>query len=406
MKKIHLTSLIYLFALFFSNNYLQAQNFAKGYILQNSKDTLKGYLEDLKANQKSQIVHFKTNLAQKEVIIYNPETIKGYGYDSTDVYLSIEVEFSSEIRKKVFCKELIKGYMSLFATTSPLNGRDVFIIQKNAGDFATLFMNKMQDMEVFNSGYLKAVLADCKETKSKFSNGRLYQYTEEDIIMLIQSYNTCMQNNPTNAIGTTNQQSSQTAQIIRKPLPKVKLQVGLLVGVNFTQTNILSPSKLFGIESLPFAPSYLVGGFANFSGKKKFALQAEIFYEKRAVRIDQFSPNNFTKVTINSNTGYLNIVILPRLTFKPIYIESGLGLSVNASFGTASMAIQSTATSNYEVVFLSTTNVAFLAGIGVNLKVGKLNISPKLRYQRVGNNVESLENITEHTIQGLLCIGI
>src|SRR6478736_5043248 len=105
-------ALIGLITLFFSVS-LQGQNdFRPGYIIKSSGDTLKGWVAYREGQSQYTECHYKPTAKESESISYQPQELKGYGFDKEGNYLVRPFTVKDQ-EEMVFAKILAHGKLNL-----------------------------------------------------------------------------------------------------------------------------------------------------------------------------------------------------------------------------------------------------------------------------------------------------
>jgi len=161
MKRFIPTFLI-LFCFFISIN--AQENYSPGYIITNTYDTLRGYINYKTDIQNAKVCHFKTNLNDKEQF-FLPGQIAGYRF--TDVgrfYVTKSVTIKDSART-VFLEYLVKGIMNLYYYTEKSDASsDIYF------NHFYFFENENGEMNFITKGPDKVIVIDNGSLKNREDN--------------------------------------------------------------------------------------------------------------------------------------------------------------------------------------------------------------------------------------------
>lgn len=373
---------------------IYSQNdFRRGFIITNQKDTVFGlvnYHEGLKSYQSCDFKEAGT----QNTISYSPENIPGYGYTNDKYFESRNIEIGSNYSKVVFLEVIVKGLVSLYKF------QNTFFIEKENSGFYKL-TNETEEKIVDGAKYLKQsnkylgilqmLLYDCSEISSKIGKSDL---TEKSMSNLVVGYNKC-----------------KNAHFVIFKMRKswVKFIPGLIVGMN---------NSKIGFTTTPSHNEQLVGKFersvspeVGFSIdllspriNERFSFHVEAIYFRPEYYLFNIKENDYTinrnYVTINLND--LNIPVGLRYTFpeKRITPYFNLGVSNVFHIKSGSTWIQEAETKNvYHVVNTSeqealkmkVNEVGYWAGVGVTKSVNnKISCFLEVRYDHTDGIVDRI----------------
>lgn len=122
-------------------------NYHPGYVLKNNGDTLKGFINYREWHQNPKLIDFKVNKTDKEVLIFNPQSIREFQITGLETYVSYtgfismnQTNFSNLPEKldttlksdTIFLKQLALGnHLSLYKYTDDIKTR-FFVAETNA----------------------------------------------------------------------------------------------------------------------------------------------------------------------------------------------------------------------------------------------------------------------------------
>ncbi|MEQ8238363.1 MAG: hypothetical protein RIA69_04080 [Cyclobacteriaceae bacterium] len=178
------------------------KDFRKGYVIENSTDTLRGYI-DLRSNlDNSQECVFKAS-EEGEIIVYSPKEIQSYRLGNEKYYVSKEVTIG-ETHSTVFLEYLVDGISDLFYLKLP---REAFYFLEGEDGSLLRLSNDTKIVTQREEGYfgdqvsysgksnqyrriLMSTFRDSPETIEKIQNTA---FTHEGLIKITKDYheNTC-----------------------------------------------------------------------------------------------------------------------------------------------------------------------------------------------------------------------
>lgn len=396
MKK----TLLLLIALTGTQIIFSQNDFRRGFIITNQKDTVFGlvnYREGLKSYQSCDFKEAGT----QNTISYSPENIPGYGYTNNKYFESRNIEIDSNNSKVVFLEVIVKGLVSLYKF------QNTFFIEKENSGFYKL-TNETKEKIVDGAKYLKQsnkylgilqmLLFDCSEISSKVDKSEL---NERSLTTLVIEYNKC---------------KNADFKTYKVGKSWVKFIPGIVVGIN--------DSKL-GFTTKPSTNEHLVGKFersvspeVGFSIdilspriNERIAFHVEATYFRSEYYLFNITENDYTinrnYVTINSQD--LNIPIGLRYTFpeKRFTPYFNFGISNTFHIKSSSYWILEAQTKNVVYTFNNTyhvvntseqealkmkfNEVGFWTGAGVMKSItSKISCFLEIRYEHTDGIVDRI----------------
>jgi hypothetical protein len=131
MKAILFSIFLFLPILIFGQS-----NYYKGYIVKNTGDTIKGYINYLDWSYSPKIIDFKKNVDDKEIVKYSPKEIKSFQINEYEDYISYTGKISS-------AKNVFPNYPTSLDTSRNLE--TVFLEKLASGKNITLYFNGQPD---------------------------------------------------------------------------------------------------------------------------------------------------------------------------------------------------------------------------------------------------------------------
>jgi len=152
----HLTpTILILFCFLFSIN--AQENYSPGYIITNTYDTIRGYIDYKTDIQNAKVCHFKTNLNDEEKS-FLPGQIAGYRFtDAGRFYVTKSVKIKDSART-VFLEYLVKGIMNLYYYTegsdasTDVNYNKYYFFENEKGEMNSITKGPDKIIEIDNGG--------------------------------------------------------------------------------------------------------------------------------------------------------------------------------------------------------------------------------------------------------------
>lgn len=249
-------------------NFVYSQNdFRKGYVVLATGDTLRGWVDYREGDKAFSSCSFKSNPDQS-LLVYEPGSILGYGFENDKVYQSREVLIMGQSKKLVFLEVIVRGRISLFMFEK------TFFIEKSGSEIQQLINEtetdivnglRVQREKNQHIGVLNSLMSDCD---GLMSGKRKINLEEGTLTKLVESYNRC---------------KGEPGIVYKDVKPWKKLTVGVNAGVNLSQ---LSFGAYRGYE-------YLEG---DFEVSKSFMV---------GLSLDALSPRLSERVSVHANIFYL-----------------------------------------------------------------------------------------------------
>jgi hypothetical protein len=280
MKK----TLLLTFALLSGYSCILAQQFNEqpGFIVTTTGDTLKGFIKDRDAIEKT--VQFRVDNASNGTT-YAPNQVHSFGFNNGSFYHSVEFPATDSTIEQQFIQCLVDGYLSLYRRNR------VFYLSKNKGALVKMEKNDVIDQSRLREDkryqkVLEYLTADCPSVAAEV---RRTDFNTESLSNLVAAYNTC-----------------KTGVAGNSKIPRKKWyipQLGAKAGVTLTQFDIKGNATL-GLYKFNPEINYSGGLIFNFNLNNKFSFQPEVL------------------VTSKSSTGSRTIFNVTRTyTFDLLYLQ-------------------------------------------------------------------------------------
>ena len=187
MKRIFLLLLIVIYI----NTAFSQSNYKEGYIIEESGDTLEGYINDKRDVINNYKCYFKKELESK-VTEYFPSDIQGFRFVDGKVYISkyIKEDF---LPKKIFLEYLVKGYMSLYYSFDGYKGH--YYAQMEGEEVKELIIEKYEiyiDGQPYNKTdrkYIPTLLMMTKDNRELQAEINSARFNHEDLLNITKKYN-------------------------------------------------------------------------------------------------------------------------------------------------------------------------------------------------------------------------
>jgi len=185
-------------------------NYHAGYVLKNSGDTLKGYINYREWVQSPKTIDFKANKNDKNEIEFTPQTIKGFQIDGMETYISYSGIISTnkitfpdlpegldtgKEQSTIFLKQVTTGkYITLYYNGDELKTR-LFIAEKNAIPVELNYYvyygddKKVINSHVYNGQLLLYINKFCPDNNKLISDAEKVKYEEVYLEPLIDEIN-------------------------------------------------------------------------------------------------------------------------------------------------------------------------------------------------------------------------
>ncbi|MDN3641854.1 outer membrane beta-barrel protein [Lutimonas halocynthiae] len=378
MKRISL--IIFIWVALYQNIYSQ-NDFRKGYIITNEKDTINGLVDYREGNTKYKTCYFKLD-ENEDLTNYDSNQILGYRYIDDKVFVSKEVTKENNAKGNGFFEILTRGNVLLYRYFG------TFYIQKEDEKLHEL-TNEPVKYYIDGKEYIKNsnrhiavlsyLLSDCPSIKDKISK---VKYSERQLTELIEAYNKC---------------SGQASISFKEGKPWFKTHFGLSIGYNFSKLNFSSDlnNTEYLTSGFDYANSIMPGLYFDFLSPR--------IHERIAVHVGlaYLSSTYTSNSKIESYTNERNYITMDLeqlkipLGFKYVFSEKNitpyinLGISSTIILESSFSWIQELENNNVvqtydrESIFIDDNQLGFWGGIGIKKSIkNKLSGFIEMRYER------------------------
>ena len=350
-------------SVYFVSNQLVAQNnFTPGYIISNTNDTIRGYIQQFTSGPT--ICNFKKS-TEGPAIAYTPIDISAYRFDDDGkFFVSKEAPLESG-NKILFLEFLIKGKASIYFMRDNM---EHYFIETEKDELIEL-SESPQILENSNGvkwikqprykGKLKYILSDCPEITSKIETLSLQS---KELINLAKDYHAKVCD------------SEQCIVFERKSKP-VKIRTRIEAGIGFNQfrnqithTNF-SPGALiackfdfenllFSAERTTFQTGLILQHYSNYT-RYRAEKDSWVWNYRRA---------DTTKVTIN--TLAIKIPLIINYTFPLGKVKPYIGGGIMNSFAKSSSTEIIRKFPLYQIGLVGTTGASYTLNNAHKLNIG------------------------------------
>jgi len=192
-------TILVLFCFLFSIN--AQENYSSGYIITNTYDTIRGYIDYKTDIQNAKVCHFKPNLNDKEQS-FLPGQIAGYRFtDEGRFYVTKSVTIKDSTCT-VFLEYLVKGIMNLYYYTegsdasTDVNYNNYYFFENENGEMNSITKGPDEIIEIDNGclknrednkykGMLRYIFRDCEPVGSEALQSK---FKQESMVELTKDY--------------------------------------------------------------------------------------------------------------------------------------------------------------------------------------------------------------------------
>jgi len=321
MKVTQLIIIAIFFSCFFSVTSLKAEDkYSSGFIITNSNDTVRGFLQASNNNAYAKC-YFKKDLADKAVE-YLPGNILAYRFDDGGrFYISKEAPLESG-NKMFFLEYLIKGKARVYFMRDDM---DHYFMETDNKKILELSeqpkLIKLENgityyKEAQYKGRLKYMLSDCPEILSEIDHSSL---KPASMINLAKDYHNRVCN-------------SEQCTIYERKIKPVKVQISIVGGVAFSKFEIEQSHTNTSMEGL-------IGckfEFENlFFSSKRSTIQLGLIFQNYS-NYTMYDENNVNTIQYalksNLNTVAVRIPIIYKYTFSLQKIRPYIGAGLTNAF--------------------------------------------------------------------------
>lgn len=334
IKTIRLKQCVLLVAIFSSQLVISQENYLPGYVINNEKDTLYGFVDYRNWSVNPSQIMFKLEINDKPALL-KPVDIIEFKVDK-EIYVSgiINAEVSSLQTDKlnenpqleisvdtIFLQTLFEGPKSLYYYKSD-SGRENFYVRKN--DTFDLLVYKK---------YLKQQDSKSLIIENKKYIGQLILYFNEGENMNTKIKNTLYNQNSLISLFQYYYKSSLSEIRFQKNIEKIKIDFGLMGGLTLTSCEFNSLAFPYLVKadyntSFNFSPGISVNLILP-RNQGKWSINNEILFSKYKIHgsyTDFSDANNYSITTAEIGYSYLKLNNMIRFKY-PIGV---LSVFVNA----------------------------------------------------------------------------
>jgi len=315
---MHTKKLLLLFLVFvFPVTIYSQSDYRKAILVNNTSDTLNGFIQYNSLKQLSQKIYFKKDFNSVDAIEYSPSQIKEFVFVGwNEKYRSI----TSKESKPIFAKVLVEGNASLYLTNNDFYvGNEKYGIRAFYNRIPEAIANKKN----LAHGRLNFYLNDCIRLKGKVMN---VKFTSEELTKLILEYNMCF--------SSSTERATNSSSKIYNLKESYKLKINTIISASYTTLTLhnynIDGEKLHSSGSIsPEIGIELEHLTPKFSEFISFVTGMSLGYESFLIQ-NNYTNHLKTKFTkIYSSNTFIEFPIYVKTTYNTnkYGFNTGLGIS-------------------------------------------------------------------------------
>ena len=324
---------------FFHNDVFAQHGFDPGYIINQNRDTVRGFVETTEEKNLSVTVHFKKE-SNSELKEYTPKDLFGFGINQ-EPYRSVRFRNTTEgdLMDTVFARQLVSGDYNLFTFVTSTR---YFLLQKDTSIF--LLYDESQDGagnidRVGNfRNYLNFISVSCDQLKDRYKQ---VGYGEKSIADFVQQTNNCVSGKSSQEYGHTRQKLTITPIIfvgglplsgqngfftgnfsLRMTLPRIDKKLSLNIGVNYSSSTYMTA------ESKALNPLY-----QYYTNDKILSIPLTVQYNVLLTRVQPYFYLGFSYSQIKIDNLGSGFWIEPDNNYNSFNVIAGVGVEVRVIYG-------------------------------------------------------------------------
>lgn len=419
MKYTILSLNIILIVVFNVNNLYSQPNFKTGYVIDNHKDTIRGFIDYRNWNITPEEIVFKS-VSDSTVTIYTPGNVQGFNVEGERYLSEIVTIDESPFRDNelsesampqnrtdsVFLQILIDGPLSLYYLKDR-NARVHFFIGKN-GICETLFRHsyfsyaggaKQIKTDEKYKGQLVVYFQDCPSIQKKIYS---VTYSKKDLINLFKEY----------------YEYTQNKILYQSGSEKIKSEFGFFAGLCQANLKFIGSDDFKSIinAGYPSSSNITFGGFYNIilpRTKSRWSINNELMFESYKVKgffMEYFQDLNIYTESYSS-IGCSYIALNNFLKYKHpvnkmfLFIEGGIsnGIAISKTNYMKEVEHIYSATNTHEYLALANPRkieTGYILGLGSNFR----NFSCELRIEK-SNGMSTYMRLASPVLRYYLILG-
>jgi hypothetical protein len=393
--------------IFFKPTLFSQTKFQSGYIVENSGDTIVGYVENLKESESFLTCHFKSSETANPVE-YSPEKIKAYGIFKGRKYYSAKLE-----NRMFFLAYLVKGNLSLLSFET--NIMQFFILDQH-GKIMELKESLIieSSSNQFYSDYKELLIAKMKQANI-YQDIRKTQLEENSLVPLFVKYNA---------------QTNSSFEIVAKTKSKSIFRDYSIFGTNKFKFGIIGGISLVNYKVASTGVDYKYIGEAKFNTIKSpvfgiyfesgllrmipgIAFKSELWFQKVSIYgYSRYDHKYYSTIKYYDDIfiDYSNIKLRGSLkydfNFRKIKVGPYLGLSYNYKTKTNYYRFSQENNTNLNVIKSTEYNdlkflkskLSYLGGISFGYAISSARIiNLNIDYEIGINVLDKIEKVSYYT---------
>jgi hypothetical protein len=323
----------------FHTSIIAQKNSDPGFIINQNRDTVKGFIETTEEKDLSGAVYFKKEIndAWKE---YHPKDLFGFGIGQ-ELYRSIRFinTINENVKDTVFARLLVAGVYNLFTF---VESSRFFLLQKDTSIYLLYDEFQLGSGEIVREGnfrnYLNFISLPCDNLKDEVKN---VGYSEKNIGDFVQKTNHCISGESSLVYSHNKQKllitpivfagglplSGPNAQFttnftLRTTLPRMDKKLSLNIGVNYSSTTYKTA------ESEALNPDY-----QYYTKEQIFSIPLTIQYNVLLTRVQPYFYLGFSYGKIQIDNLATGFWVQPNDSYNSFNIVGGLGIEVRVVYG-------------------------------------------------------------------------
>lgn len=265
------------------------RNFKPGYIVKNSRDTIRGYIDDGSAASNSFVCNFKPT-EDASINAFAPNEIKAYGIANNKHYISKSIQITDG-SFNAFLMVLVTGKVDLYYINN--NGLEGYYIGKEDDLYALTneeitFIDKGVTYKKNTNRHRRILASIMKDVPAVLPIIEKIDLKRKPLIDLVEEYH--KQSSPPQEWITYHETKLVAAK------EKIRLKYGIAIGGNFSKMRF--NSEMGNARSYMFSDATIPGGSISFKAEMMYTnLPMEPFFPREKGSTINLFPALFINIT-------------------------------------------------------------------------------------------------------------
>jgi hypothetical protein len=323
----------------FHTSLIAQKGFDPGYIIDQSRDAVKGFIETTEEKNLSGYVRFKKEI-NGELKEYNPKDLFGFGINQ-EIYRSIRFNNTANgnMLDTVFARQLVSGTYNLFTF---VKSDRFFLLQKDSTIYLLYDESQLGSGEINRVGnfrnYLNFISVPCESLKDQYKD---VGYSEKSVATFVQQTNNCISGESSRMYSQSKQKlkitpiifagglplSGQNAQTtanftLRLTLPRMDKKLSLNIGLNYSSTTYMTA------QSEELNPAY-----QYYTKEQVFSIPVTLQYNVLLTRVQPYFYLGFSYGKIQIDNLASGFWVAPNGSDYALNVVGGLGVEVRVVYG-------------------------------------------------------------------------